>query len=558
MHTTLYVKLIKLLIAPLLLLPGCKPNDSDILQTAWDLTKEHPDSALQIINSIDYHGLKTDRERSLYAMASASANTGLNRSLVSDSLLGNAVTFYRQENDTIMAAIAARYLAAHYWTIGQRERADSVLGSLMEYIGGNSGIRWEIMQQELEFAIKDRDYRKAISIADSMISITNDKAQLFRLNYSKMGFMFFLGEDNGAVRLGDSITGSGLLPEKGSFDWREFKSDHAEILDETGQSGMAANELQAVINSHDSLTDDMKLGYYVSLTKFNLNNNDLPSAIQCLNELDSICSKYNNIDDEAKIYIEILHSMVNYIRTGHLSFRHVYESSKKISEDNRRFLKERNTAIESSNKLSAEKYELIISRHRLWTIIMVIIASAAIITVASYISVMRHRRKLADAEEQAETLKEMLAAAANNATEEKIAYLKKVLLQQIGIIKTFAEAPTAQNQDALKKISGLGGSNSQIDSLVNWGDLYKIIDELFENFHQNLVANYRGVFNDKEIQIICMIKAGFSTKEIGVLTRQSSATIYVRKSAIRKKLQAPENSDFIAIIDEKSKAAEDN
>ena len=50
-----------------------------------------------------------------------------------------------------------------------------------------------------------------------------------------------------------------------------------------------------------------------------------------------------------------------------------------------------------------------------------------------------------------------------------------------------------------------------------------------------------------------LLKAGFSTKEIGVLTEQSSATIYTRKSVIRKKLGTSENGDIAARIDEEIK-----
>lgn len=42
--------------------------------------------------------------------------------------------------------------------------------------------------------------------------------------------------------------------------------------------------------------------------------------------------------------------------------------------------------------------------------------------------------------------------------------------------------------------------------------------------------------------------AGFSTKEISVITGQTTATIYVRKSSIRKKLGVPEKEDIIAFL----------
>ena len=42
--------------------------------------------------------------------------------------------------------------------------------------------------------------------------------------------------------------------------------------------------------------------------------------------------------------------------------------------------------------------------------------------------------------------------------------------------------------------------------------------------------------------------AGFSTKEISVITSQTTATIYVRKSSVRKKLGVPEKEDIVAFL----------
>ena len=54
--------------------------------------------------------------------------------------------------------------------------------------------------------------------------------------------------------------------------------------------------------------------------------------------------------------------------------------------------------------------------------------------------------------------------------------------------------------------------------------------------------------SDKEVQICCLLCAGFSTKEIGVVTQQTSATIYVRKTSIRKKINAGEKQDIVECI----------
>lgn len=46
--------------------------------------------------------------------------------------------------------------------------------------------------------------------------------------------------------------------------------------------------------------------------------------------------------------------------------------------------------------------------------------------------------------------------------------------------------------------------------------------------------------------------AGFSTKEISVITGQTTATIYVRKSSVRKKLGVAEKEDIVAFLRQKA------
>lgn len=54
------------------------------------------------------------------------------------------------------------------------------------------------------------------------------------------------------------------------------------------------------------------------------------------------------------------------------------------------------------------------------------------------------------------------------------------------------------------------------------------------------------LLNEKEIQLCCLLKADFSTKEINMLTRQSLQTIYQRKTQIRQKLDLAEGDDIAA------------
>ena len=84
--------------------------------------------------------------------------------------------------------------------------------------------------------------------------------------------------------------------------------------------------------------------------------------------------------------------------------------------------------------------------------------------------------------------------------------------------------------------------------MLNWNDLYKAIDYIYDNYYTLLAAEYSNTLNEKELQLCCLLKANFSTKEISILTQQSVRTVYQRKTQIRQKLGLEEKADITDII----------
>ena len=122
------------------------------------------------------------------------------------------------------------------------------------------------------------------------------------------------------------------------------------------------------------------------------------------------------------------------------------------------------------------------------------------------------------------------------------------MLQQLGIIKIAATNPTSANQELLKKMQQIADKNVEVNSLLNWNDLYKVIDYIYDNYYTLLAAKYSNTLNEKELQLCCLLKANFSTKEISILTQQSVRTVYQRKTQIRQKLGLEEKADITDII----------
>ena len=199
----------------------------------------------------------------------------------------------------------------------------------------------------------------------------------------------------------------------------------------------------------------------------------------------------------------------------------------------------------------------------------------------------RRQRLLLEKEEEIETLREIINKGLSDkvpsdqvpSTKEADGNVRKLMLQQLGVIKTIAGTPTEANQQLLARLMALNEETA--NALIDWQSIYQTIDLVYDGFYTRLVEKYgdkgpidKGqsdpyreadrstagrlevpstkeqgpLLNEKEIQLCCLLKADFSTKEINMLTRQSLQTIYQRKTQIRQKLNLAEGEDITTSI----------
>ena len=185
-------------------------------------------------------------------------------------------------------------------------------------------------------------------------------------------------------------------------------------------------------------------------------------------------------------------------------------------------------------------------------VIVIMTLAAIIIALLAIWNIQKRKRRTVEAEEKMEALQKMvdeMKSTPSPSTGHES--LRRAMLQQLGIIKMVAETPTEQNREMLRKISSI--DNDTNGALVNWQSVYEIIDNLYAGFYSRLHGRHGNILTDKEEQIIVLMMAGFSTKEISVITMQTTATIYVRKSSIRKKLGVPEKEDIVEFLKNRDK-----
>ena len=190
------------------------------------------------------------------------------------------------------------------------------------------------------------------------------------------------------------------------------------------------------------------------------------------------------------------------------------------------------------------------SEHKTVIILVVSLVALLICGIAAWLIIIRRRREQEN-EERIEALQKMVdeyKSVPESGKEElkDSSALRVVMLRQLGIIKMVAETPTEQNREMLRKISSIEGETD--GELVDWKNVFEMIDNLYSGFYKKLHFKYGDILTPKEEQIIVLMLAGFSTKEISVITGQTTSTIYVRKTSIRKKLGVPEKEDIVEFL----------
>lgn len=84
---------------------------------------------------------------------------------------------------------------------------------------------------------------------------------------------------------------------------------------------------------------------------------------------------------------------------------------------------------------------------------------------------------------------------------------------------------------------------------MNWDQFYKYIDLSFDGFYSKLAKEY-PTLNEKELQLCCMLMAGFKTDEIAAIWMNSVFSAHKYKTNVRKKINAQEGADIIAFLSE--------
>lgn len=525
-----------------------------LLREADKQVEVNVDSVNTLLSRIKNPSQLTGEHRLLYGWLKAYTHYEWNSSMVEDTLTIPAADYYISRRDTarmyLSYLLKARYL---YWT-KQYEHSVALL---------DTGISVALAQRDTNAAVKmltlqggdyvyaQKDNPRAIVALRRAVQLRETPGRAFSLGIA----MALTGHDSASYFMNRSVELA--LQKKDTAKVVHYLRNYAQFQAYIGTEFV---EAIAAIKRMESLTDDVDqllMGAMVRTEAF-LKMGQLDSAQYYLDKGKAITAGEEKFPTNENM-ISHYQALIDYSR--HRTFDILNTMRYNDSIGNALFALQSTIRRKDETKesLSQANLQLTVERQHtqlslLFALLVVVIAGGG-----AFFYIRNRRYKLIEAEERIETLNRLLAEVTKSSLPEKEedaktdevedgAFFRKILLQQLGIIRLVATQPTSQNQELLRRISGITNRELPVESLLIWEDLYPVIDRVYNGFYTKMYRRFGSIFIDKEQQLCCLLCAEFSTKEISVVTQQSIPTIYQRKTNIRKKLGMEEKEDIVEFI----------
>ncbi len=544
------------LLLVIVILASCsktEPRQDTKISLAEQLMVSNPESALAILEAIDPSDLKVDSLKAKFYYLMAYGHVRRNRSMVEDSLITFAHKYYRGK-DIVKDIRSGIALAFYKFWVGDTPGSIAMLDSLTKLPNVPDSLMVEALRIRVLLGTSEYQGRQIIPLAKKLHILENDTLRKMEAKYMLLAGYEYAGEIDSALYLVNE-----LIDYARSRHWGDkqflFMVEQAQLLTESGHDGESDRLIDEIFSKagHDNGAADM-LHFQYAINALNRGNVNL--AAHHLKTADSIAVRLRGDEDAYfRSYSNLLHAMIDFRQTGRIKLTHINRLNNRQNERFNRMKasqwESERGALRQQNRALTLKAE---SEHK--TIIILIISLAAILILggSAWIFIIRRQRER-DNEERIEALQKMVdeykSAPSQDTDKADSTALRGIMLKQLGIIKMVAETPTEQNREMLRKISNIDGETN--GELVDWGKVFEMIDSLYSGFYSKLHRQYGVQLTPKEEQIIVLMVAGFSTKEISVITGQTTSTIYVRKSSIRKKLGVPEKEDIVEFLKNRAK-----
>lgn len=523
----------------LLLIGGCNNPEkyTDVLDQAYELIDSDPDSAVVLLDMIELSENIPSSVKADYGYLKSLAHNESGKAMTEDSLILFTLDYYKNHNNT--GRLSRTYQLAvsyYYWTGHETAMMETAQEGLQYNIGINDSSEiansYDILAQISEEYGKDHKNAIRYLLASSRYDTKEqyDKDYRIGLCYAWTGpsdsSAYFIERSiNSALLQGDTTAASHYLRNQADIFYHQKK--YAESF--------------SLMKKLKDINPALVASSYLTFADLFLVMHQLDSA-QVYLDMAAKAKSPDNYQIAIDNRIMAQQAVIDYSQGRLINWTRIGQYNDSLWVDNLKKTALIEEKTNARNLLEQKNLKLTIDRQR---ILLALISVSLLAILLIFIFILYNRKK----KEKIEVLQSMLKEAMHSNNSNKDDYFfKKILLQQLGLVRLIATTPTSQNQALLKQMSTIANKDIPVDEMLNWNDLYQTIDSIYNHFHTRLLQGYGNILNDREIQLCCLLCAEFSTKEISVVTQQSVRTIYQRKTTIRQKLKMDEKDDIVIFI----------
>lgn len=549
------------LIFVMLCFVGCRQADAGrLLRLADAQVGVNVDSIYSLLAKIEEPSQLSGEERLLYGWLKTYVHYRWNNSMAEDSLILPAFNYYISQNDTAKQLLSYHLKASYLYWLKEYEQSMAVIDSgivAAKALQDTAEVVDMLGEKAYWYVYVWKDYAKAIETFREAIAL-KEKAELCFSIGIAMGLQ---KEDSASYYMNRSVE---LAVQAGDTTkivhyLRNYAQLQAYLIKEYAGAIASIRRMEQYVKDSAQLS----MGDLVKVEVF-LKDGLLDSAQYYLDrerKRAAGSAKFLTEENIASVY----QAMIDYTR--HRTFDVLDVMRYNDSVANALFAVHSTIRRKDESKESLSQANLILTVERQEAQLTLLFSLLLLVLVGggAFFYIRNRRNKLIEAEERVETLTRLLEEVTKNSETDTIGiqttendevasevedgqFFRKILLKQLGIIRLVAKQPTSQNQELLRRISGITNHELPVESLLVWEDLYPVIDRVYDSFYTKMMRRFGEILIDKEQQLCCLLCADFSTKEISVVTQQSIPTIYQRKTNIRKKLGMGEKEDVVEFI----------
>ncbi|WP_308759378.1 hypothetical protein [uncultured Bacteroides sp.] len=533
------------LLLALLCFVSCRQmNDVHLLHLAEKQVEMNVDSIYVLLAQIEKPSQLSGEDRLLYGWLNAYVHYKWQNSMTEDSLLLPASGYYAFCNDTVKNLLSYQLKAWYWYWLKKHEQCIAAIDSgiaLAKALQDTGRMVDMLSDKAYWYVYVWKDYDKAIETFRAAIAQDVRAENLF-----SMGIAMGLNKnDSAAYYMERSIK---LAVQSGDtnrivYYLRNYAQLQAYSFDEPSGAIAAIRRMEQYVIDPVQL----RMGDLVKVEVF-LKEGLIDSAEYYLDKERERSEGRNRFLTEENM-VAVYRALIDYTRYRTFDILDVARYNDSVANALAAVQSTVRRKDESKETLSQANLILTVERKQAQLNLLLALLVLVLVGGGAFLYIRNRRNRLIEAEERAETLTRLLEdATKSQSKEEDGQFFRKILLQQLGMIRLVAKQPTLQNQELLRRIFCITSHELPVESLLVWEDLYPIIDRIYDNFYTKMNSRFGDVLIDKEKQLCCLLCADFSTKEISVVTQQSIPTIYQRKTNIRKKLGMGEKEGIVEFI----------